>query len=46
MEAGNGVLLVRRLKNQVHADACEPGKDSKPVIGWSLALHLPRHHEV
>ena len=28
------------------AYACEPGKGSEPGVGWNLAVHLARHHEV
>lgn len=46
MEAGNGVLLVRPLKVLLSAYACEPGMGSEPGVGWNLAVHLARHHEV
>jgi glycosyltransferase involved in cell wall biosynthesis len=40
------VLLVKRLKVLLSAYACEPGKGSEPGVGWNMALHLARHHEV
>lgn len=46
MEACDGVLLVRRLKVLLSAYACEPGKGSEPGVGWNLAVHLARYHEV
>jgi len=37
---------VKRLKVLLSAYACEPGKGSEPGVGWHMAVHLARHHEV
>lgn len=37
---------MRRLKVLLSAYACEPGKGSEPGVGWNMAVHLARHHEV
>ncbi len=34
------------MKVLLSAYACEPGKGSEPGVGWNLATHLARHHEV
>ncbi|HOX85637.1 MAG TPA: glycosyltransferase family 4 protein [bacterium] len=30
----------------ISAYACEPGKGSEPGIGWNIALHMARFHEI
>jgi glycosyltransferase involved in cell wall biosynthesis len=35
-----------RLKVLISAYACEPNKGSEPEVGWQLALHLAKHHDV
>ena len=35
-----------RLKLLLSAYACEPARGSEPGVGWNLAVHLARHHEV
>ena len=38
--------MSRRLKVLISAYACEPGKGSEPEVGWQLALHLAKFHDV
>ena len=35
-----------RLKVLLSAYACEPARGSEPGVGWNLAVHLARHHDV
>lgn len=37
---------MRRLKVLLSAYACEPGKGSEPGVGWNMARHMAKHHEV
>ncbi len=38
--------MARRLKVLMSAYACEPGKGSEPGVGWNLAVHMARFHDV
>src|SRR5215510_12679494 len=38
--------MSQRLKVLISAYACEPGKGSEPEVGWQLALHMARLHDV
>lgn len=38
--------MPRRLKVLMSAYACEPGKGSEPGVGWNLAVHMARFHDV
>ncbi len=40
------VVKKKKLKVLVSAYACEPGKGSEPGIGWNLAKHMARFHEI
>jgi len=35
-----------RLKVLISAYACEPQKGSEPGVGWNLALHMARYHDI
>lgn len=37
---------MKRLRVLISAYACDPGKGSEPGIGWNVAVHIARHHEV
>jgi len=37
---------MKRLKVLLSAYACEPGKGSEPGVGWNVAIHLAKHHDV
>lgn len=39
-------MVKARLKILLSAYACEPGKGSEPGVGWNVAVHLARFHEV
>src|SRR2546423_202153 len=38
--------MPERLKVFISAYACEPHKGSEPAVGWQLALHMARFHDV
>ena len=38
--------MPERLKVLISAYACEPNKGSEPAVGWQLALHMARFHDV
>ena len=38
--------MPERLKVLISAYACEPDKGSEPAVGWQLALHMARYHDV
>ncbi|MCS7337359.1 MAG: glycosyltransferase, partial [Verrucomicrobiae bacterium] len=38
--------METRLKVLLSAYACEPGKGSEPGVGWNLAIHMSRLHDV
>ena len=38
--------MSQKLKVLISAYACEPGKGSEPEVGWQLALHMARFHEI
>ncbi len=37
---------MKRLKILISAYACEPGKGSEPGVGWNIAKHMARYHDV
>ncbi len=37
---------MRRLKVLLSAYACEPGQGSEAGVGWNVALHVARYHDV
>ncbi len=37
---------MRRLKVLLSAYACEPGQGSEAGVGWNVALHVSRYHDV
>lgn len=39
-------MANNRMRVLLSAYACEPGKGSEPGVGWNMAVHLARHHEV
>jgi len=43
---GSGRIMPDRLKVFISAYACEPNKGSEPAVGWQLALHMARFHDV
>src|SRR5712671_2545237 len=38
--------MPERLKVLISAYACEPNKGSEPEVGWQLALHMAKFHDV
>jgi len=38
--------MAGRLKVLISAYACEPQKGSEPGVGWNLALHMARYHDI
>lgn len=36
----------RRLNVLISAYACEPHKGSESAVGWNVAVHMSRHHDV
>jgi len=38
--------MSQRLKVLMSAYACEPGKGSEPGVGWNIAVHMARFHDV
>lgn len=40
------ITRERKLKILISAYACEPGKGSEPGVGWNMARHMAKHHEV
>ena len=38
--------MSQKLKVLISAYACEPGKGSEPEVGWQLALHMAKFHDI
>jgi len=38
--------MAGRLKVLISAYACEPRKGSEPGVGWNLAIHMARYHDI
>jgi glycosyltransferase involved in cell wall biosynthesis len=38
--------MPERLKVLISAYACEPNKGSEPAVGWQLALHMAKFHDI
>src|SRR5258707_12973178 len=38
--------MPARLKVLISAYACEPNKGSEPEVGWQLALHMAKFHDI